>query len=74
MQEAKRLLLNRQLSVGGWNYGNTMVFGQNLHPMMESTGVALNALAGIASREEITPSLAYPIRFLLAFAGHGCFG
>lgn len=57
--EARRLLLDRQLDNGGWNYGNTVVFGQQLHPMPESTGVALTSLAGIASPDEIAPSLAY---------------
>ena len=59
VQEAKRLLLDRQLPDGGWNYGNTKVFGQELHPMPETTGVALSALSGSVSREEITVSLKY---------------
>lgn len=57
--EAKRLLLDRQLPDGGWNYGNTSVFGQKLHPMPESTGMALNALADIATSNEVAPSLTY---------------
>ena len=57
--EGRRLLLDRQLPDGGWNYGNTLVYGQKLHPMPESTGLALSALAGIVSREEIAPSLTY---------------
>jgi hypothetical protein len=57
--EARRLLLDRQLPDGGWNYGNTLVYGQKLHPMPESTGLALSALAGIVRSEEIAPSLAY---------------
>jgi hypothetical protein len=59
VQEASCLLLDRQLPRGGWNYGNTMVYGQELHPMVESTGAALSALAGIVPRQEIEPSLAY---------------
>lgn len=57
--EARRLLLDRQLPDGGWNYGNITVFGQKLHPMPESTGMALCALAGIVGREEIAVSLDY---------------
>jgi len=59
VQEAQRLLLDRQLPGGGWNYGNTTVFGQVLHPMPEATGVVLTALAGRAGREEVGSSLAY---------------
>ena len=59
VQEASYLLLDRQLPRGGWNYGNTMVYGQELHPMVESTGAALSALAGIVPQKEIEPSLAY---------------
>ncbi len=57
--EATHLLLDRQLPKGGWNYGNTMVYGQELHPMVESTGVALSALAGSVPRQEIELSLVY---------------
>lgn len=72
--EAGRLLLDRQLPQGGWNYGNTFVFDQELLPNPESTGVALNALPGLASSQAITASLAYlqsqisPIRTPLALS------
>jgi hypothetical protein len=59
VQEATRLLLDRQLSPGGWNYGNTKVYGQVLQPMVMSTGVALSALAGSVPRQEVEPSLVY---------------
>jgi hypothetical protein len=58
-QEAIRLLMDRQLPRGGWNYGNKIVFGQQLYPMPETTGLALNALAGRVSRESVEPSLVY---------------
>jgi hypothetical protein len=32
VQEAVRMILDRQLSSGGWNYGNTTVFNQELLP------------------------------------------
>jgi hypothetical protein len=44
-REAARLLLNRELPAGGFNYGNTVVLGQVLRPHVQPTGVALTALA-----------------------------
>ncbi|MBM4295072.1 MAG: hypothetical protein FJ126_09265 [Deltaproteobacteria bacterium] len=58
-QEAERMLMNRQLPKGGWNYGNTRVFGMELHPMPESTGIVLEALSHRVPREKIQKSLAY---------------
>jgi len=58
-REATRLLMDRQLTQGGWNYGNTIVFGQELRPMPENTGMALNALAGMVAEESIKVSLEY---------------
>ena len=57
--EATDLLLNRQLPSGGWNYGNTTVFGKELRPMPEYTGVALQALVGRVGRPAIAKSLDY---------------
>jgi hypothetical protein len=57
--EGQRLLLDRQIASGGWNYGNTTVFGQTLHPMPESTGMALNALSKRIAQPEVEKSLAY---------------
>ena len=59
VREASRLLLDRQLPRGGWNYGNTTVFGQELHPDPESTGAALHALKGRVSQSQIQRSLDY---------------
>jgi hypothetical protein len=59
VMEGQRLLLDRQLPAGGWNYGNTKVFDTPLHPMPESTGLALNALAGRLARPLVLASLAY---------------
>ncbi|WP_300162984.1 hypothetical protein [Solidesulfovibrio sp.] len=59
LDEAARLLLDRQLPDGGWNYGNTRVFQNMLLPIPECTGHALAALAGRAGREAVTRSLAY---------------
>lgn len=59
VQEAIRMLLNRQLPHGGWNYGNTLVFGRELHPAPESTGAALAGLAGSVGRSQVSRSLDY---------------
>ncbi len=48
--EAVRLLLDRQIPGGGWNYGNTTVFGQTLQAMPEDTGMVLAALGPLISR------------------------
>ncbi len=57
--EAARLLLNRQLAHGGWNYGNIRVFGKELRPMPENTGMALDALEGLTARSNLEKSLDY---------------
>jgi hypothetical protein len=59
LDEATRLLLDRQLPAGGWNYGNTRVFRNMLLPMPESTGHALAALGGRVGGREVARSLAY---------------
>lgn len=59
VKEAARMLMNRQLPRGGWNYGNTSVFGKELHPMPESTGAALTGLANMVDRDVVMPSLTY---------------
>jgi hypothetical protein len=59
VREAIRMMLDRQLPHGGWNYGNTLTFGRELHPMPESTGAALTGLAGEVDRETISRSLDY---------------
>ncbi|MFQ5992689.1 MAG: prenyltransferase/squalene oxidase repeat-containing protein [Nitrospiraceae bacterium] len=57
--EAVRMLLDRQLPHGGWNCGNTYVFGKELRPDPESTGAALHALSGLVSPEQVQGSLSY---------------
>ena len=59
VKEAVRLLLDRQIPGGGWNYGNTRVFGQELFPFPESTGLALNALKGMVPQARVQKSLDY---------------
>jgi hypothetical protein len=57
--EGARLLLNRQCLHGGWNYGNVEVYGKELRPMPEHTGLALDALKGLAPRANLEQSLDY---------------
>ena len=59
LPEARLMLMDRQIPSGGWNYGNTTVFGQVLHPMPESTGMVLNALSHKVSRDSVQKSMAY---------------
>jgi len=42
--EADRLLLDRACRPAGWNYGNSAVLGQELHPYVPTTALALLAL------------------------------
>lgn len=44
--EGVRLLRDRSLPSGGWNMGNTIMFGTELRPQPTPTGLALLALAG----------------------------
>jgi hypothetical protein len=53
------MIMDRQLSAGGWNYGNTTVFGKELLPVPENTGQALCALSGMASENAVNKSLRY---------------
>lgn len=57
--EGVRLLMDRQLASGGWNYGNTTVFGTELAPMPESTGLALSALLGSVQKQDVSRSIDY---------------
>ena len=53
------MLLDRQLPSGGWNYGNTLVYGRELYPQPDMTGAALTALAGLVKEEQLKRSLEY---------------
>lgn len=63
-REGRALLLDRQIASGGWNYGNARVFGSELRPAPESTGLVLAALA-----ERVpTPAVARSLAFFEGFA------
>jgi hypothetical protein len=53
------MILDRQLPIGGWNYGNKVVFDKKLKPIPESTGHALASLSGLIEKEQIQLSLEY---------------
>ncbi len=59
VSEALRMLMDRQLPEGGWNYGNTAVYGTVLDPLPQSTAVALVALAGKENRQDLARSIKY---------------
>ena len=44
LAEAEALLLDRCCVQGGWNYGNSNMFGRELHPYVPTTAIALLAL------------------------------
>ena len=46
-RDGERLIRDRAIRSGGWNYGNSTVFGADLRPQPAPTGLALLALAGI---------------------------
>ena len=53
------MLLDRQLPHGGWNSGNTLMFGRELHPNPEGTGAALVSLGSQVEQRSVTRSLDY---------------
>jgi hypothetical protein len=46
VREGVRLLLDRAVADGGWNYGSPLVMGRRLRPLPAVTGIALAALCG----------------------------
>jgi hypothetical protein len=60
VNEGIRLILDRALDHGGWNCGNTTVFGRELRPVPSPTGMALLALAAHGDRSSaITRAIDY---------------
>jgi len=44
-REGLRLILDRSIASGGWNYGNNSIYGRSLRPQPAVTGIALVALS-----------------------------
>jgi hypothetical protein len=59
VREGFKLLLDRALPEGGWNYGNTRVMSNTLRPFPEATGVALAALGGESPDTRIDAGIVY---------------
>ena len=59
VKEAVRMLMDRRLPAGGWNYGNTTVFNRELSPEPEYTGQALCAVSGFVHHSEVSKSIDY---------------
>ena len=59
VREGVRLLLDRAIAGGGWNYGNTRVLANTLRPFPATTGIVLSALAGEDADPRIEASIAY---------------
>ncbi len=58
-RDGVRLLLDRAISGGGWNYGNTRTFEKTLRPFPGPSGVALTALTGEHADSRIEAGIAY---------------
>lgn len=54
-----RVIWDRMLPGGGWNYGNTRVLANTLRPFPATTGIALTALAGEPKDSRVDASIAY---------------
>jgi hypothetical protein len=63
VREGLRLIGDRAIAGGGWNYGNNRVFGRDLRAQPAPTGLALLALAG---EEEPSETVDRAIEYLLA--------
>lgn len=60
-RDAVRLLCDRAVPAGGWNYGSREVLGRAVAPHVQPTGLALAALAG---EESAAPQIASGIAHL----------
>lgn len=59
-QDGLRLIRDRAIETGGWNYGNKIVFDTALRPRPAPTGLALLALAQAAERtDEVDRAIDY---------------
>lgn len=62
VDEGRRLIRDRAVRTGGWNYGNSRAFDTDLRPQPGPTGLALLALAGVDDAD--TPHIDRGCRFL----------
>lgn len=73
VRDGIRLLLDRQLPQGGWNYGNTTVLGQPLVAQVMPTALALLALSGAAAASLVATSVADLRQRLATISGTASF-
>jgi hypothetical protein len=66
VQEAEQLLIDRCCDGGGWNYGNSNMLGQTLHPFVSTTAAGLLAMQDRRPEECVVRSLEYLDRHRLA--------
>lgn len=59
VRDGVRMILDRALPDGGWNYGNRRVIDHILSPFPAPTGIALTALAGEPRDEHVERAIAY---------------
>lgn len=59
VREAVRLILDRAVRTGGWNYGNNRVFDNELRAFPACTGVALLAIANEGSSPQASQALEF---------------
>ncbi len=59
LDEAERLLINRNCVAGGWNYGNADVLGKDLRPYIPTTAVALLAMQDRRDHPVVERSVEY---------------
>lgn len=57
--EGIRMIEDRQLPGGGWHPGGAIVYGKEMSPLPETTGLALCALAGSTDRARVVRSLSW---------------
>lgn len=57
--EAVALLMDRQVSAGGWNFGGTRVYRAEHAPLPETTGLVLVALSDRVPRDAVEKALAF---------------
>ena len=59
VQEGIRMIVDRQIPSGGWNFGDNFSFGKETLPFPEATGYALNAVKHSTEKESLTKSIDY---------------
>jgi len=57
IDEAERMILDRECQGGGWNYGNSRVLDEELWPYPDTTALALIALQDLRDSEAVERSL-----------------